>query len=50
MVAVSQLWMAIIRTIAKHALHALIAIWSKMMDACAGRLSMTDGEARADTN
>ena len=42
----SQSWMVIIHIIAKHASHALIAIWSKMMAACAGRLSMM----RTDTN
>ena len=42
--------MMVIHIIANHALHALIAVWSKMMDACAGRLSMTAGEAIANTN
>lgn len=38
--------MMVIHIIVKHALHALIVLWSKMMGACAGRLSMM----RTDTN
>ena len=42
--------MTAIRTIVIHVVHALIALWSKMMVACAGLLNMTAGERTANTN
>ena len=38
--------MMVIHIIVRHALHALIVLWSKMMGACAGLPSMM----RTDTN
>ena len=42
--------MTVIRTIVIHVVHALIALWSKMMVACAGLLNMTAGKRTANTN
>jgi hypothetical protein len=44
--AVNQFQVMLIHIIVRHAVHALIVVWSRMTGACAGLLNMT----HTDTN